>query len=177
MRSGTANRLLAKYRQGEMHLTALNRIVKEFIDAHPYRLEGHLSPDHMEYVFTVHDVQPVPESISLLAGDVIHNFRACLDHLAWAISTSPDSNTSFPILTSRPSDGIPQKAKEFSARHQAVACSVQPDQTDPQNPELAPLEILRKLDNIDKHQVILTGVSAVDANFHGEPSSYRGKRP
>ena len=54
---------------------------------------------------------------------------------------------------------------------------MQPYTTRPQDPELAPLEVMRKLDNIDKHRVILTGVGAVDANFHGEPSNYRGKRP
>ena len=177
MPADTLTRLLAKHRRARVHLEELNRAVRHYVDSEPYRIESALSADQLEYVFTAHDIKPVPEEISLIAGDVVHNCRACLDHLAWEISLSPDRTTSFGILRNHPPSGAPTIAGGLSHAHQAALVSVQPYQTHRARPEFAPLEVLRTLDNTDKHQVILTGVSAVNTNVHGEPCNYRGSAP
>ncbi|HUB39989.1 MAG TPA: hypothetical protein VMA72_14150 [Streptosporangiaceae bacterium] len=175
--SGDAmHRVLAKHRQARKHLEAFDKAVRDFIGDDPCRTEGRLSDDHMEYVFTAHDVKTVPEEISLLAGDVVHNCRACLDHLAWEISMAPDGKTSFPILRSPSKDG-PEITGGISAAHQQALDAVQPYKISPGSPDDALLEILRKLDNDDKHKVVLASVSSIDGNVHGMPRHYAGRSP
>lgn len=173
----TLTRLLAKHRRAQVHLEEFNRAIRKYANSKPYRLEGSLSQDELEYVITAHDIKPAPEEISLLAGDVVHNYRACLDHLAWEISLNPSYRTSFTILRNRPLNGRHTIEGGLSSTHQAAFITAQPYSTHPRRPEWAPLEVLRSLDNTDKHQVILTGVSAVDTNVHGEPSEYQGAAP
>ena len=47
----------------------------------------------------------------------------------------------------------------------------------PQTPSNTLLAILSKLDNIDKHRVLLTSVSAMHANRHGSAYGYQGSAP
>ena len=124
-------RVLAKHRQARIHLEAFHQAMRAFLGDAPCRTEGKLSDDHMEYVFTVHDIKQVPEEISLLAGDIVHNCRACLDHLAWEISQSPGGDTYFPIKTA----GSPVIFGGISAAHQAALDSVQPVRRVPSDTE------------------------------------------
>lgn len=172
----TLFRLLAKHRQARAHLEALIGAMRAFLDDTPCRTEGRLSDDNLEFTFTVHDIKPVPENISLMVGDVLHNCRACLDHLAWAISQRPGRTTQFPICDSPP-EGGPQIAGGISSAHQDALIAAQPYTISPQIPENALLAILRDLDNTDKHRLLLTSVTAMHANQHGNASGYRGSPP
>jgi hypothetical protein len=166
----------AKLRQARRHLDALNQAIKDFFDNCPVRIEEHRSDDQMEYVFTVHNVNPVPEEISLLAGDVLHNCRATLDHLAWAITHRGSKQTRFPILLTAPAGG-PQISGGISPAHQAALLAAQPYKVYPQTPKNALLAILGELDNIDKHKLLITSVSVMEGNRHGNPRGHRGDAP
>lgn len=169
-------RVLAKHRQARVHLETFTQAVRTFLSETPVRTEGKLTDDHLEYVVRVYDIKPVPEEISLLAGDVVHNCRACLDHLAWEISRNPSIKTSFPIHTSQ-GDRDPAIAGGISDAHQRVLNSAQPYVVYPEEPRNALLAILKNLDNTDKHRLLLTSVSAMHANSHGQPYRYRGDTP
>ncbi|MEX0781881.1 MAG: hypothetical protein WD557_04465 [Dehalococcoidia bacterium] len=42
-------------------------------------------------------VPPPPDSLSLLVGECLYNFRSSLDHLAWELDRSPGKHTMFPL--------------------------------------------------------------------------------
>jgi hypothetical protein len=48
-------------------------------------------PEEIEYVFRIHQL-PDLTAIRAVAGDAIHNLRAALDHVAWALAvwSQPD---------------------------------------------------------------------------------------
>jgi hypothetical protein len=54
---------------------------------------------------------------------------------------------------------------------------VQPYTLSQTSPRDAYLAILSKLDNTDKHKVILVTVNSIEGNVHGNPRGYRGSNP
>ncbi|GAC1399098.1 MAG: hypothetical protein NVSMB56_14050 [Pyrinomonadaceae bacterium] len=57
----------------------------KFINSNPYRIERESDPQTGYNVYRVFDIQTPPVEIGLLAGDVIHNLRSVLDHLAYQL--------------------------------------------------------------------------------------------
>lgn len=171
-------RVLAKHRQARVHLKTFKDAVQEFINTNPYRLAGEFNSDCTEYVIRAYDIEAVPEAVSLIAGDVVHNARACLDHLAWEIAQNPNPSTIFPIRDSRYRNGSDATVPGgVSARHQVALVSVQPYTKRPLSPQDEPLAILRELDITDKHKVMLASVISVDSSYHAGPVGYRGSKP
>jgi hypothetical protein len=128
---------------------------------------------YVRYVFPGSDART---EWSLLLGDIAHNYRSCLDHIAWqlAIANSPTRNPkdqwkandiSFPIYTCRRK----YLRKRHSAwRHQGLSSThrrlirhFQPYQRR-DAPEAHPLWHLHELSNIDKHQVLHTTLVAIN---------------
>lgn len=113
----------------------------------------------------VTDVWPIPVTVPLLAGDVVHNLRASLDYLAWRLvelsGSKPRKDTSFPIkcergrgLTIRPSvrEDALQLVDEVQPYHSV-------------DPLKHPLRVLNELDNVDKHRhlnLIVATIGEVD---------------
>src|SRR5207237_45158 len=55
-------------------------------------LSGYLYTTRTEYdakrhavILRVESIKPMPVEWGLRLGDVVHNYRSCLDHVAWAI--------------------------------------------------------------------------------------------
>jgi hypothetical protein len=73
-----------------------------FRDNDPYEIATYEDSQTGEYVFQIVRVDPIVPDIALIAGDVIHNTRAALDHLIWQLvlsnSKQPGVNTAFPIF-------------------------------------------------------------------------------
>jgi hypothetical protein len=169
--------VLAKRRQAWEHLKAFNRAVGEFLDERPCRIAGEFNDDCTQYIFRAYDIQPVPETVSLIAGDVIHNARACLDHLAWEIAHNPKRETAFPIWNSRKGGQDPTIPSGISPSHQAALVSVQPYIISPTTPTNSFLAILHALDITDKHKTVLASIASIEGNVHGRPHGCRGSEP
>jgi|SRR5215510_7255930 len=66
----------------------------------PYAVVGdRISPTKITLKFSVKDA--IPDQLSTILGDAVHNLRSALDHLAWALvevnGNSPNRATQFPI--------------------------------------------------------------------------------
>lgn len=177
----------AKIRWAKRHLA-------EFHDA---VLEA-FSPDKYEFVFdpNVEDgkhtlrVFGLPETESdwtLLVGDCLQNFRSALDHLAYQLvlreKGKPTNKTQFPIQESpfnkKGQWRSPQLQPEIRDRKVLdLLEEVQPyfdEYGRPQNPDESFLWVLRCLNNIDKHRLLLVvaSVFAPDKMWWG----YSGESP
>ena len=105
-------------------------------------------------------VEP-PFSLSMIAGDVIHNLRSALDHLAQQLvianggtpQNERSPRTQFPIITtSQDTPTIHTRSGTISRTAQAVLDAVQPGDSGEH-----PLHVVQTLSNIDKHRrIVLT---------------------
>ena len=98
-------------------------------------------------------------------GDVVHNARSALDHLAYRLSQRPGTGTHFPIHKSPTAKNgkriIPTISGGVSAQVEYVLGAVQPYN----GGENYLHGLLHDLDIMDKHKLLLTTVAA----FEGPP--------
>ena len=155
------------------HLMSLNACMEAFLNKGPYRLllvEGEVPRQR-----TIrYETDPLPDDVSLIIGDCIHNMRASLDHVATEVLRRHNGNTKllyFPFDTTR--DGVTQKDSFKGLMtvapqlHDAILDQVRPIRDDNYQ-----LSAMNKADNIDKHNLLIailaiirvTGVRAVDEN-------------
>jgi hypothetical protein len=91
----------AKIGWAKCHLAALKEAIDDTLDAHPCQLVGQMDRETAAYVFTVHNLPAMDPTWGLRVGDVVHNLRCALDHLAWQLvileNKKPNRNTQFPI--------------------------------------------------------------------------------
>jgi hypothetical protein len=157
----TGSRL--KVKRASKHLNELERKTRAFLDRHPEQFTTHLDPQDLNYVF--YDIapgRPPPVTLGPVFGDVVHNLRATLDHIAWNLALrnlsgtgcQPFERTAFPLI---------RNFTEGSIHHfWELAADILPDAipeiTELQpahsgNPDNHPLAVLDKLWNADKHRV------------------------
>jgi hypothetical protein len=128
-------------------------------------------PNRLEYrVRTVPAVDPM---VAAIVGDIAHNLRSALDHLAWQLvrldGGQPDENTVFPIHLSRLNrNGNPRNLTIAPGiRRSDIMDAVEGMQPYDASrhghpPETDALGILQRLNNIDKHRLLLTVVHTID---------------
>jgi len=149
--------VMAKHRRAHLHLAELRVAVSAFLEQRTHSLFV-LPYDDLTYKFQAHNVKNVPEDIALIAGDVIHNARCALDHLAYRLATKPNYQTSFPILKSPPPNGdLVTLRGGTSDQVNEILGLVQPYGSGINNYLLG---VLKDLDNRDKHQLLLPTVCA-----------------
>jgi hypothetical protein len=104
---------------------------------------------------------PLPSSLSLSAGDVIHNLRSALDHLIYQLVIAnggkPDTSTAFPLWRTKAlyMANRPGSAKGISEAAFDVLHGLRPYKRG--NPSLW---ALHRLDIIDKHRLLLAVAEA-----------------
>lgn len=111
---------------------------------------------------------PETTHLPMVIGDVIHNFRSALDHLAWDLARvakkKPGKQSQFPICTD---------AGDFACCIQTMLRGVRPEhiatieEAQPyyggKPPDESPLRWLNILSNIDKHRHLVVAAGMLDA--------------
>lgn len=149
------------------HLADLKASIGETLYTHPYRFDSHMDAETGDYVITVHDLPDMPPDWSLRVGDVVHNLRSALDHLAWQLvildGGCPDEKTQFPIHESpfnKKGEWIRPQLRPAVTRVQILDAleDVQPyfgPQGEPVVYATNHLWRIHRLDIIDKHRLLL----------------------
>lgn len=177
----------------EQQFHILKQEIFAYFHHRPYRYIERVSDDFRKYsiVITRTECEPPVERWALLTGDCLHNLRAALDNLIYAIAVAkhrsppPDEDIlAFPIALK------PNAFSSFKGKFSAGTLSnalweclrgLQPDiRTNPDVPAF--LEILATLDNHNKHRLLRLAVASpeqYDIGFDfsavpiGERSSFR----
>ena len=160
----TGSRL--KVKRAGKHLNELERKVQAFLDRHPDEFTRQLDPDDLDYL--IYEIPPNPAPPSTFGpvfGDVVHNLRSALDHIAWNLallnlqgsSQEPYKFTAFPIILDTTTDSV----RRFCRLCQHVLPAAIPYIVDLQpyhrgKPTSHELAILDALWNADKHRVNIT---------------------
>jgi len=162
-----------------MHLRDLKELAERFRASHPYVIAAQREPkpdpsQGVNYFFVLDRVDAVPAQIGLVAGDVLTNLRAALDHLAWDLVAAcppdpPDDYTAFPIKDKpprAPGSGTPTQLRisgGVSAKALTAIEAAQPyNRPDGGTIHDDRLWILDRLVGIDKHRHLLLTQTAYD---------------
>ncbi len=153
----------AKLDRAEVHLAALEAQIASVIEG--YEASIVREPDgEGRVLFRLHDPPTIPDDMSTILGDFVHNLRAALDHLAWELVDAPNDNTMFPVLLAEPTEPrYASKLKPLLAGTtrgvDAIVRDAQPYKRGDRRSD-HPLAVLHRLDIIDKHKELLPGVVA-----------------
>jgi hypothetical protein len=164
----------AKLDWAKVHIESFKLRERQFGQGKPYQVEAQHHPElgdetvqNISAVITA--VDPVPVELQLELGDALQNMRSALDHLAWQLVVAnggtPGDATQFPIYDSR----LTQKGKVrtvdiaggVNQKALAIIKRLQPYRRP--NPAEHPLSVLQKLNNVDKHRLLVVLGMAYDS--------------
>ncbi len=136
-----------------------------------------------------HKNRIIPLRFSVLAGEIVHHLRSCLDHVAWIFSDiNRVKNTrqiEFPIFEKRPIDKDAVSLYERKVKGIANAKvlnlieSLQPYNSS--DPLSSPLAIIQSFDIIDKHRELVlcvpTGAREIPKGIDSIFEAYQRQHP
>jgi hypothetical protein len=156
----------AKLTRAREHRDALEAAIGEFLDSEPYRPRPGADTETEESVIRVQIVREPPVvEWGIAIGDVLHDLRSCLDHLAWHLGGNPppnDDTSEFPIFLDRGKyrrRGI-ERIVGAPPEAQAVIEDLQPFQRG-EEAHLDRLWSLYELSNFDKHRLLHLSVAVL----------------
>jgi hypothetical protein len=93
----------AKFRRADAHLEMLDVVWGKYLRSkpRPYDFIVHIEPQSGDHTIYAEILRPPPADLSVIVGDVLHNLRSGLDHMAWELvkraGGKPGRHTYFPI--------------------------------------------------------------------------------
>jgi len=179
---------LLKVDRAEKHLQEFDREVALYIDKRAYRAVRTIRPKCKEHGgcwrYHLEVTEQLDENVSVILGDVTHNLRSALDHLAVAIGPPRRKYKAFfPIISKNIEYGFDVPTEEqLEARERfdravegmptnavTIIQRAQPYHLGPQSThETHLLGVLSRLDNADKHReliVLASGLTNMRATF------------
>jgi hypothetical protein len=76
----------AKYRNAESHLQRLDALYDSYYESQPFKIEEEPTDQPEKLAARLH-LQPIPQEIPLIVGDILHNLRSALDSLVYELVT------------------------------------------------------------------------------------------
>jgi hypothetical protein len=159
-----------KVKRAKEHVASLERELHAFIESGPYKVAHSRDPNTRQLIYYVEEAEPVPECLPLIAGDAIQNLMSALDHLAYQIvcndtgDNPPNPNwIYFPIANDDVSYEAKKRGKMDGARQETFDAI---DSLKPYKGGNDLLWVLYRLNNIEKHRLLLTvGSQAAGINL------------
>jgi hypothetical protein len=154
--SSAYHQVLVKFDRAEEHVKEFDSRWNAFRKTNPYAIEPEIDPQTGNVSYRVIEINDVPLCFSAIAGDVFHNLRSALDHLAWnmveASGSTPNSQTAFPIFNSATEYEAQAPGRVHGMRQLAVEAI---DRIRPYKGGNEFLWRLHRLNNIDKHRLLI----------------------
>jgi hypothetical protein len=149
----------AKLERAKELVQGLEEEVASFLAAGTHSVVRENQFDQRRYVFKLVG-PPVPLRFAVLAGEIIHHLRSCVDHIVWALATrdgqTTDDRIAFPVCST------PEKfrkavrngvIRDVPDRAEPLIEAFQPYQSaDPPN---SVVQVLHDLDIADKHKLLV----------------------
>jgi hypothetical protein len=147
-----------KTARAKEHIDTLRNELQVLYDSKPYRFAREDDLKDAAHIIRFY-VNPIPDKIALILGDIFYNLRASLDQLAWCLARLPSpqrsypTGTQFPILEQRDTRRFKSQTRGIAADAVTIIESLQPYNT-PHGFKNHVLWKLNKMCNIDKHMRI-----------------------
>lgn len=149
-----------KLDRAEHTIEEIYEAIVEYLAEENYSIIGEFNSETSEYVLRGKVTKSTAE-VGVTAGDVVHNLRSALDHLAWQLAllttSTPYNFTQFPIALTEGEfrrDRGQKMIRDLSPKHRARIETFQPYHGT--NTAWTPFALrdLRVLSNTDKHRLI-----------------------
>lgn len=161
----------AKFVRALEHEGAWNRVVDVWLSENPHRYSTRQEGDGW-FVVSIHTIDELPMDAALAFADFVHNLRATLDHLAWALvpTDRQTAEVAFPVCMAERdwSSARGQRLPGASTLALELIEGLQPFQYDERAQE-HPLSVLHRLDIATKHRLLLrqqVHVLGFEPTFH-----------
>lgn len=170
--------------RADRHIAELREVIKPILHAAEQSVSRQPQVDESEVVYAVGYVPDIDPIASVIVGDVVHNLRSALDHLAWQLvrfdNGTPDEYTQFPLsVLPLNKDGSPRQVTiQPGIRNPAIIAAlieVQPytSANRGHTPTSDVLWIVHRLDAVDKHRLLLSVTQSINRHevprWHGLP--------
>jgi len=149
-----------KVRRASEHLASVGLELRTFFETKPYTVATKHHPDSRKLIYYVDRTEPIPDSVSLAAGDVIQNLVTGLDHLAYQLVSSDTGDNPpnphgiyFPIGDDL-ANYDKKKKVQLQGAQQATFNAI--DSLKPYKGGNDSLWVLHTLNNLEKHRLLLT---------------------
>jgi hypothetical protein len=147
---------ILKIERAKHHINDLSGQINSYLGQRPFRLMLTQYPDLSELQLSVHTNKPIPEALSFVIGDAIHNLRSALDIMIYGLIGHKVSNPEtilFPI--SKTKQGF--QSTVYGRQIQLAGPKVIPaiEALEPYPDGKYGLYALHELDIRDKHRLIL----------------------
>jgi hypothetical protein len=141
----------AKLESAKQHLSVVVGLHQEYVASKPYETATRAFENIPNAELYISRIDPLPRRLAPSIGDVIHSARAALDHLAYQLV--PSKKTYFPIADdeAKYKDKIKRDLKGAPSAVLDLVHSIKPFKEGN-----ILLWQLNRLDNVDKHQLVLT---------------------
>jgi hypothetical protein len=163
--------LVEKLKRANEHILQLKSEIDTFFRDGKYQIipkdDDKLFREAMEY----HSNRRIPLRFGVIAGEVAHQFRSCLDHVVWHFSDDISrgnpkvaNGLEFPILEVEPRNS--NERARYNRKIEGISkagvitliCNQQPYRLGADAPN-HPLLIIHNMDRFDKHRELATFVS------------------
>ena len=149
----------AKLRRAQIHLKQAQAIYTAYVDDNPYTTFRDMDSDGWHRI-GIATIKAWPPELALVLGDAANCLRASLDHLAFACvigkpNPKEEKAIEFPILntTQQFQSTMGKLSKWLSPSALPLFEEFQPGPS-PKSPDVRYLEILREVNNRDKHRAL-----------------------
>lgn len=145
-----------KIRRAKKHRADLAAVLLAHRETRPISIGVQRNAER-RLVYYVNAVAPVPPDVTLITGDALHCLRSSLDHMAWQLVESagnvPGKATAFPIAdtSQKFADAIGGCTKGMAPPAVSAIRGLHPYQGGNDS-----LWLLSRLDNVDKHRLLIT---------------------
>jgi hypothetical protein len=149
-----------KVERAKEHVADLERHIRTFLGANPYKVATKHDPQTQKLVYYVASVESTPPCLATVAGDAIQNLASALDHLAYQIVCSDTGDKPpnpfhiyFPIRDTFDKYETEKRGKMKGASEDTFIAI---DALQPYKGGNDPLWTLYALNRIEKHRLLLT---------------------
>lgn len=96
-----------KLKRSDENIANLNSEIRIFFEASMYPVLPPSDSKEWQDAINYHRDLPIPKRFSVLSGEIIHQLRSCLDHIAWHFSSAQyridaENAIEFPVLREKP---------------------------------------------------------------------------
>ncbi len=155
----------SKLARARKHLDDLRAAIVAFLATQPYEVMREEEISSGDLVYKLRTCHEVPGDLSLIIGDVLHNLRSALDHLAWRLvelnNKTPNRNTQFVICANQ--TAFQNRVAQGALREMSQTARTFIENLHPYRGGDDILWQLNELENIDKHRLLLVTGNAFNS--------------
>lgn len=167
---GVPEAIGSRVRWTKEHLERLDRICDGVAVGDTYEITRKVNRDAMQHTYYFTQLRPLPEDIALIVGDVVHNMRSVLDHVAFHAVTESRSRltqedkrqVTFVIADSAELFSHQQKRRGSAMGEVLTRIEAFQPYRGPRTYQNAHLAYLRDLSNTDKHRRLNIAVHVME---------------